>query len=276
MLQLAAHHTRRRRRRPRRRGAAPRRAGGRRQLLARPRHEVRRAADLRGRVAVRLRDDEHANSPSTTLNYVDTPLSGSARRGEARAGRAGCAYRSLGLRGARRARGEGAEVIDEVHRSSSDAIVPSSRSCAAPPRAVDDDGLHRGPRAHRPQFGAHDVPVLHGDAGARLGRPVDGPRAHRLLLLPPRRRRLRARRRRRLLYAAPRARTRRAGGRGGCRVARARADRPAAGRRANRGRGDRTEPPRRRRFPRRMPIVIPPVRKALGLSTSQLDGDTPE
>ena len=66
----------------------------------------------------------------------------------------------------------------------------------------------------------------------------------------------------------------RAGARGVAWRARARTVR--GGRRANRGRGDRTEPPRHRRFPRRMPIVIPPVRKALGLSTSQLDGDTPE
>jgi hypothetical protein len=64
-------------------------------------------------------------------------------------------------------------------------------------------------------------------------------------------------------------------GAGVSRGARARGP-PGGGRRANRGRGDRTEPPRHRRFPRRMPIVIPPVRKALGLSTSQLDGDTPE
>ena len=77
------------------------------------------------------------------------------------------------------------------------------------------------------------------------------------------------------LYAVPPARTRRAGGRGGV-AWRARARTVRGGRRANRGRGDRTEPPRHRRFPRRMPIVIPPVRKALGLSTSQLDGDTPE
>ena len=117
--------------------------------------------------------------------------------------------------GARAARAALVHVEPAVPSTIQQQATPS-RSCAAPPSARrNHDGLHRGPRAHRPQFGAHDVPVLHGDAGARLGRPVDGPRAHRLLLLPPRRRRLRARRPRRFLHAVPRARTRRAGGRGG-------------------------------------------------------------